>query len=268
MIAIPSPSMPNSSPEDSPVFFPEVEGFNNHSRASSLYNLPNAPICISPSVATTESEASEMQPLTNSSTHMDSTVPLSSSSVMSPAQDQASNIQDPLALDYDYTELQYTFSAIRSLDLTPAKLPALFSKLVCFVPWCALVGGTILLFPAHIASVAFSPGIGIGNFNLDYVSPPPKGIHRFVHWTECAIAHIMIFLAAVGFGTWHLAGTVTSVALAGALVAIVIAQTVSAWQGFDFGVGGPGRREGKQLGEDDMESIWMVVRMHILGEEN
>ncbi|KAJ4466987.1 hypothetical protein J3R30DRAFT_2083433 [Lentinula aciculospora] len=50
----------NISPDGSPVFFsPEIDqGFSVHTRESSLYNLPNAPITISPSIAVAQSECS------------------------------------------------------------------------------------------------------------------------------------------------------------------------------------------------------------------
>ncbi|GAW02885.1 hypothetical protein LENED_004565 [Lentinula edodes] len=60
-MTVSSPSIQNSnSPANSLMFFsPDLDqGFSAHSRASSLYNLPNAPITISPSMAIAESECS------------------------------------------------------------------------------------------------------------------------------------------------------------------------------------------------------------------
>ncbi|KAE9391722.1 hypothetical protein BT96DRAFT_925105, partial [Gymnopus androsaceus JB14] len=217
-VVSPSPSIQGHiSPEDSPIFYsPELEqGFNAHSRASSLYNLPN--VAISPSMIVTESKSySEMETLDVPST------------------------QATLTVDYDYTDLEpeYTFSALRSLDLSPTNLPILSSN------W---------------SKIAFSPGIGVGDLRLDYISAPPKGTHRFAHWGECAVPHIMIFLAAFGTGMWFLALGMAGLGLGSAMV--------FAWQDFDFRMGE--QSEGcRPLGEDDRESIWMVVRMYVLAEES
>lgn len=158
--------------------------------------------------------------------------------------------------------------------------------MICFIPWCALVGGTILLFPSYIEKITFGlGGAGDSRLRLNYVTSPPKGIQRFAHWAECAIAHIMIFLAAFGSGMWFLAcgagnknegegmglglGLPTALAAATAL----IAQTFIAWHDFDFSLGGSttgwSSPEGRRpLGEDDRDSIWIVVRMYVLGKES
>ncbi|KAJ3929865.1 MAG: hypothetical protein NXY57DRAFT_1014801 [Lentinula lateritia] len=261
-MTVSSPSIQNSnSPANSSMFFsPDLDqGFSAHSRASSLYNLPNAPITISPSMTIAESECSyysEMEGVAANSVAQDITA-------LDPAkEDKAVN---HLTLN---SEPEYTFSALRSLDLSPANLPVIFFKLACFVPWCALVGGTILLSPVNIEKVTFSPGIGVGKFRFDYVSPPPRNIHRFAHWTECAIPQLMTFLAAFGIGLWCLAGTGTGLVLALTMVAVVLGQMVIAWQDFDFGLGGAGRVGDKPLGEDDRESIWMVIRLYLMAEES
>lgn len=188
--------------------------------------------------------------------------------------------------DSDYTdpEPEYTFSALRSLDFSPSNLPILFFKMIFFIPWCALVGGTILLFPIYIEKIAFNlGGVGDSRLCLNYVPSPPKGIQRFAHWAECAIAHIMIFLASLGCGMWFLAcGTGNKnegmdlglgLPIAFAATAALIAQMFIAWHDFDFNLGGSttGRSspEGRRpLGEDDRDSIWIVVRMYVLGEES
>ncbi|KAJ3872864.1 hypothetical protein F5051DRAFT_444783 [Lentinula edodes] len=261
-MTVSSPSIQNSnSPANSSMFFsPDLDqGFNAHSRASSLYNLPNAPITISPSLAIAESECSyysEMEAVAANSVAQDITV-------LDPAKEYKA--VNHLTLN---SEPEYTFSVLHSLDLSPANLPVIFFKLVCFVPWCALVGGTILLSPVNIEKVTFSPGVGVGKFRLDYVSPPPRNIHRFAHWTECAIPQLMTFLAAFGIGLWCLAGTGTGLILALTVVAVVLGQMVIAWQDFDFGLGGTGRVGDKSLGEDDRESIWMVIRLYVMAEES
>ncbi|KAJ3808576.1 hypothetical protein EV368DRAFT_64761 [Lentinula lateritia] len=261
-MTVSSPSIQNSnSPANSSMFFsPDLDhGFSAHLRASSLYSLPNAPITISPSITIAESQCShysEMEGVGANSVAQDITV-------LDPANEHKA--ADHLTLN---SEPEYTFSVLRSLDLSPANLPVIFFKLACFVPWCALVGGTILLSPVNIEKVTFSPGIGVGKFRLDYVSLPPRNIHRFAHWTECAIPQLMTFLAAFGLGLWCLARTGTGLILTLTVVAVVLGQTVISWQDFDFGLGGTGRVGDKPLGEDDRESIWMVIRLYLMAEES
>ncbi|KAJ3729912.1 hypothetical protein C8R42DRAFT_772420 [Lentinula raphanica] len=258
-----SPSIQSlMSHTDSPVLLtPElVQGFHVHSRASSLYTLPNAPIAISPSLANAEHDTSDHDVV-----EMDS----ASRAQVSPYPDQEDVLvhEDLQHDDFD-PEPEYTFSVLRSLDFSPANLPVLFFKLACFVPWCALVGGTILLSPTNIEKVAFSPGIGIGNLRMDYVSPPPKNIHRFAHWAECAIPQMMIFLATCAVGLWFLSASGLGLAFTITTAAVLVAQTVFAWQDFDFKSNKSGTTTNKSFGEDDRESVWMVIRMYVLGEES
>ncbi|KAF5389755.1 hypothetical protein D9757_006025 [Collybiopsis confluens] len=282
VIVPPSPNFENSSPDDSPLFVsPEIDqGFNAHSRASSLYNLPNDPITISQSMEHVDSESSfysEVEAPISSSIFASKTQLAILPAVQ--AESQATSALDDLASEYDL-EHAYVFSALRSLDFSPFNIPNLLFKFVCFIPWCALVGATILLSPTNIEKVAFSPGlsIGLGNYRLrlDYISPPEKGLRRFAHWAEVAVPHVMIFLGLFGCGLYYLARMDLGLGISVAIGAMTCGQMVLAWQDFYFGLGGPDdpqRRRGSSssslpLGQDDRESVWMVMRMYVMGEES
>ncbi|KIK55004.1 hypothetical protein GYMLUDRAFT_887210 [Collybiopsis luxurians FD-317 M1] len=161
VVVPPTPSILNSTLDESPIFStPEFEeGFNTHSRASSLYNLPNDPIAISPSMAISDSDSSfyseveasitpcsliskpiicTPKAMPNASTFAAKTQPAISPSTQNDSQapQDASDLAD-LAFEYD-PEPSYAFSALRSLDFSPTNVPVLIFKLVCFIPWCAL----------------------------------------------------------------------------------------------------------------------------------
>ncbi|KAJ7595049.1 hypothetical protein C8J56DRAFT_885471 [Mycena floridula] len=110
------------------------------------------------------------------------------------------------------------------------------TKVALFLPWTALVGATIILCPQWLERVTFSPG---------YISSP-RGIRRFAHWTEYAVAHIMIFLAAIAVVIWW--NLPVGIALAGGIVG----QFILTWRDFvpDKNV---------LLGEDDRQSIFLAV---------
>lgn len=109
-------------------------------------------------------------------------------------------------------------------------------RVLLFVPWCAAVGGVLLLFPACTELVAFGPG---------YL-PSPKGIRRFAHWAECGQQHVMIFLAFLVVILWY------NCALGLSLTCIVVSRFVYVWHGFKADNSIP-------LGEDDQQSLYLVV---------
>lgn len=109
-------------------------------------------------------------------------------------------------------------------------------RVLLFVPWCAAVGGALLLFPSYVELVAFGPG---------YL-PSPKGIRRFAHWAECGQQHIMIFLSCLAAALWY------NCALGLSLTSIVVSRFVYVWHTFKVDKSIP-------LGEDDQQSLYLVV---------
>jgi hypothetical protein len=109
-------------------------------------------------------------------------------------------------------------------------------RISLFVPWCAAVGGALLLFPSYVELVAFRPG---------YLESP-KGIRRFAHWAECGQQHVMIFLACLVAVLWY------NLALGLSLTTIVVSRFVFVWHAFKV--------DGSiQLGEDDQQSLYLVI---------
>ena len=109
-------------------------------------------------------------------------------------------------------------------------------RILFFLPWCAAVGGALLLFPSYVERVAFGPG---------YL-PSPKGIRRFAHWAECGQQHVMIFLACLVVVLWY------NLALGLSLTCIVVSRFVYVWHAFCVD-------ESIPLGEDDQQSLYLVV---------
>lgn len=109
-------------------------------------------------------------------------------------------------------------------------------RILLFVPWCAAVGGALLLFPSYVELVAFRPG---------YIESP-KGIRRFAHWAECGQQHVMIFLACLIAVLWY------NRALGLSFTSIVVSRFVSVWHAFKVD-------ESIQLGEDDQQSLYLVI---------
>ncbi|KAF8335668.1 hypothetical protein F5887DRAFT_1250822 [Amanita rubescens] len=100
-----------------------------------------------------------------------------------------------------------------SLDIT-----ASITRVICFVPWCICVGGTMLLWPDKLEQVAFETG---------YMDST-QGIRRFAHWAD-VLGHqfVMIFLAFLATALWALPVTV------GATLFIGLATRFGyVWRGF------------------------------------
>ncbi|KAK0200572.1 hypothetical protein DFS33DRAFT_168115 [Desarmillaria ectypa] len=126
--------------------------------------------------------------------------------------------------------------APRFPDFSLNAVPSALLKILLFIPWCVLVGATILLSPRHLEYAAFFPG---------YVASP-QGIRRFAHWADVAIAHVMIFFAfIVCIGTQHLPLGVT-------LAALTVGQSIVAWHDFSFDSEIP-------VGDDDRQSLYLIA---------
>ncbi|KAK0451181.1 uncharacterized protein EV420DRAFT_1561310 [Desarmillaria tabescens] len=126
--------------------------------------------------------------------------------------------------------------ALKFPDFSPNAVPSALLKILLFLPWCVLVGATILLSPRHLEYVAFFPG---------YIASP-QGIRRFAHWADVAIAHVMIFFAfIVCIGTQHLP-------LGVALAVLTVGQSIVAWHNFSFDSEIP-------VGDDDRQSLYLVA---------
>ncbi|PBK68227.1 hypothetical protein ARMSODRAFT_1085529 [Armillaria solidipes] len=126
--------------------------------------------------------------------------------------------------------------APRFPDFSPNAVPSALLKILLFLPWCVLVGATILLSPRHLEYTAFFPG---------YIASP-QGIRRFSHWAEVAFPHVMIFFAfIVCVGTQHLPLGVT-------LAALTVGQSIIAWHDFSYDSEIP-------VGDDDRQSLYLIA---------
>ncbi|KAG8215367.1 hypothetical protein J3R82DRAFT_8964 [Butyriboletus roseoflavus] len=120
--------------------------------------------------------------------------------------------------------------------LTFGRILAYILRVSLFVPWCAAVGGVLLLFPSYVELVAFHPG---------YL-PPPQGIRRFAYWAECGQQHVLIFLTFLVAVLWY------NRTLGLSLTSIVMSRLVFVW--YDFKVD-----KSVPLGEDDQQSLYLVI---------
>lgn len=108
---------------------------------------------------------------------------------------------------------------------------------VLFVPWCATVGGALLLFPQELELVVFRPG---------YLKSL-QGIRRFAHWADCAFHHAMIFLAFVVALMWYKAAVGVPVACG------LMSRFLYVWTGFQVDSSVP-------LGWDDQQSLYLLAK--------
>ncbi|KAN0080366.1 hypothetical protein V8E55_009932 [Tylopilus felleus] len=120
--------------------------------------------------------------------------------------------------------------------LTSRKLLIHVLRILLFLPWCAAVGGALVLFPSYAGLVAFRTG---------YLASR-KGIRRFAHWAECGQQHVMIFLACLVAVIWY------NPALGLSLTSVVVSRFVFVWHAFKVDKSIP-------LGEDDQQSLYLVA---------
>lgn len=108
---------------------------------------------------------------------------------------------------------------------------------VLFVPWCATVGGALLLFPQNLELVVFRPGY------LESL----QGIRRFAHWADCAFHHAMIFLALIVALMWYKAAVGIPVACG------MVSRFMYVWTSFQVDSKVP-------LGLDDRQSLYLLAK--------
>ncbi|KAF7421242.1 hypothetical protein PC9H_011763 [Pleurotus ostreatus] len=118
-------------------------------------------------------------------------------------------------------------------------------KVLFFLPWCALVGGTILLAPEYLEQVTFCTG---------YTSSPLTPIHRFAHWSEYAPTHVLSFFVFLGSVVWW------NLPLGLLLFSGVTAQIIMTWSEFAVDPNVP-------LGEDDKQTLYILAEKLAFGGE-
>lgn len=148
------------------------------------------------------------------------------------------------SLDRIVTTVHDTAPALKVLDSPLDIMTLLFcvARVICFIPWCIIVGGALLLFPQYLEYVTFRTG---------YL-PSVQGIRRFAHWANCALQHLLIFIAFV------LAIGYCNKPFGIALGAFALARSLFVWQDFKFDRSIP-------LGQDDRQSLYMIAMMEDYG---
>ena len=159
----------------------------------------------------------------------------------------AQNDFSPLPFADGVEDSSFVSLATQSIKLNPSNLVdtlLLLLRIFLFLPWCAVVGGTIVVCPKYLELVAFGPG---------YLKSP-KGIHRFAHWAETGMQHVWIFMGFLA-SVWWLYPTLGCVLIGG-----VVAQTANAWQDFKVDRTIP-------LGEDDKQTMFLVATQYGVPDE-
>ncbi len=168
----------------------------------------------------------------------DSEVCVSSLVPLAKAEDIQSNLKKTTVREISlFDTAQFFFDdvfVLRFLTLSQTDLVNLLPKALLFLPWYTLVGGVIVLFPQYLETVAFSSG---------YISSPPRGIRRYAHWAECALAHVLLFLLVV-----IIIGSKTPM-----MFPVLFGQATYSWMDFRFD-------ERVPLGVDDRQSLFLVAK--------
>ncbi|KAH7882557.1 hypothetical protein F5I97DRAFT_1931103 [Phlebopus sp. FC_14] len=135
-------------------------------------------------------------------------------------------------------EKEPTVPETQTHSITPRHVLLFLLRALFFLPWCAAVGGALLLFPNHLDLVAFRPG---------YISSPPRaGLPRFAHWAHFAPQHVMIFLGCVLMVLWY--DSMLGLSVAG----VVVPRFLCVWHHFRVDRNIP-------LGEDDRQSLYLIA---------
>lgn len=186
---------------------------------------------------------------------------LKSSSQSSESLDPALDVSNDSLSQYDFSALPFADTSdessafllvgIQSINLASVQLSSLSKvllplvlRVVLFLPWCVIVGGTIVMYPQHLEFIAFGPG---------YVKSP-KGIHRFAHWADTGMQHVWIFMGFLA-SVWWIYPNLGLMVIGG-----VVAQTVNAWQDFQVDRSIP-------LGEDDRQTMYLVGKQYGMPDE-
>ncbi|KAK7046122.1 hypothetical protein VNI00_007125 [Paramarasmius palmivorus] len=253
-LGLPSFATPRIEPSNSAISSsPELESesFCRHQRASSLYTLPNEPICVSqstvsPSISSLELTTPKLETDIKSSKSVFLNVP-----ALTLSHSQAESLQDKEEVAQTLTETEPQTNAQSSNENAPGlntqDIPTNLLKLAFFLPWCIAAGCTLLIFPKHIEFVVFAPGYYT-------TSSSSRGIHRFAELAENTIPHVGIFLGLLALVVYW------NFALGMALTALIVSQGVLAWQDFDS--------EGAKnvpLGEDDRVAVYWVLKSYVGG---
>ncbi|THH26484.1 hypothetical protein EUX98_g7706 [Antrodiella citrinella] len=143
--------------------------------------------------------------------------------------------------------------------LTPLGIYA--ARAALFIPWCILVGGAIVLSPKHLSRfVAITPGTS-PHPSSHAITPtlPSSGPRRFAYWAECAYYHVAIFLGCIGCVLWFCFRMTNGSSAVGTCVfASVLARWMYVWKS-GLGLGQVALKKRIQLGENDEESVWLVL---------
>ncbi|KAI9066317.1 hypothetical protein FKP32DRAFT_404239 [Trametes sanguinea] len=155
-----------------------------------------------------------------------------------------------------------------SPPVPPTRTPTNVLHVVLLLPWCYLVGGLILLWPAALDRVVFQSGFLHDRAPASSPDGPaaaasvptyacPRGLRRFAYWATNASEHVFIFLAlstVSGYYALALArpepDTAHALWLCGALL---LSRFAWVWGSYI-------PREGlwERIGEDDRESLWLI----------
>ncbi|KAF9522577.1 hypothetical protein CPB83DRAFT_887458 [Crepidotus variabilis] len=191
-------------------------------RSSALYHLPNAHISVE-DIEITNSEAEDASLI-----RFEDFIP--SMNDMEPTPDLEFSLSWPADLR----------SHIENVD--PRACAVAITQALLFLPWCILVGATIVLSPAHLDMIAFSDSCW-----AKFVDKPSSPIYRYAYLAQYGMEHVTIFCGIVFLIIWFLP-------YAGWLILGCLAAQFS-WTWNDF-------LEDKNiaLGEDERQTVYQLAK--------